>query len=70
MRKGDIATNLLGVCTPDMHFVYVLPGWQGFIADGRVLRDVINRIHGLKVPHAELGEQLPSNVIDDDEPNT
>ncbi|MFQ6650212.1 hypothetical protein Gotur_022177, partial [Gossypium turneri] len=26
-RKGDIATNMLGVCTPDMHFVYVLPGW-------------------------------------------
>ncbi|MFQ6667893.1 hypothetical protein Gotur_033755 [Gossypium turneri] len=25
-RKGDIATNMLGVCTPDMHFVYVLPG--------------------------------------------
>ncbi|MBA0609211.1 hypothetical protein Gotri_024322 [Gossypium trilobum] len=25
MRKGDIATNMLGVCTPDMHFVYVLP---------------------------------------------
>ncbi|MFQ6667776.1 hypothetical protein Gotur_033681, partial [Gossypium turneri] len=73
------------------------------IADGRVLRDVISRRHGLKVPHgkgyqpstleeffnmkhasarnviercfgidpieAELGEGLPSNVIDDDEPN-
>ncbi|MFQ6634757.1 hypothetical protein Gotur_011017 [Gossypium turneri] len=26
MRKGDIATNMLGVCTPVMHFVYVLPG--------------------------------------------
>ncbi|MBA0825126.1 hypothetical protein Goarm_021736 [Gossypium armourianum] len=25
MRKGDIARNMLGVCTPDMHFVYVLP---------------------------------------------
>ncbi|PPD72563.1 hypothetical protein GOBAR_DD30540 [Gossypium barbadense] len=29
MPKGDIATNMLGVCTPDMHFVYVLPGWEG-----------------------------------------
>ncbi|MFQ6640392.1 hypothetical protein Gotur_016726 [Gossypium turneri] len=28
-RKGDIATNMLGVCTPDMQFVYVLPGWEG-----------------------------------------
>ncbi|MFQ6650495.1 hypothetical protein Gotur_022410, partial [Gossypium turneri] len=133
-RKGDIAINMLGVCTPDMQFVYVLPGWEGFVADGRVLRDAISRRHGLKVPHgcyylvdarytncegflapfrgqryhlnvwrqgyqpstpaeffsmkhasarnviercfgidpieAELGEGLPSNVIDDDEPNT
>ncbi|MFQ6656633.1 hypothetical protein Gotur_026655 [Gossypium turneri] len=28
MRKGNIATNMLGVCTPDMHFVYVIPGWE------------------------------------------
>ncbi|MFQ6642581.1 hypothetical protein Gotur_018572 [Gossypium turneri] len=28
---------MLGVCTPDIHFVYVLPGWEGSIADGRVL---------------------------------
>ncbi|MBA0826069.1 hypothetical protein Goarm_010961, partial [Gossypium armourianum] len=25
-QKGYIATNMLGVCTPDMHFVYVLLG--------------------------------------------
>ncbi|PPD75345.1 hypothetical protein GOBAR_DD27733 [Gossypium barbadense] len=34
-RKGDIATNMLGVCTPEMQFVYVLPGWEGSVADGR-----------------------------------
>ncbi|PPE01701.1 hypothetical protein GOBAR_DD01283 [Gossypium barbadense] len=50
-RKGDIATNVLYVCTPDMQFVYVLPGWEGSVADGRVLRDAISRTHGLKVPH-------------------
>ncbi|KAJ8774298.1 hypothetical protein K2173_009729 [Erythroxylum novogranatense] len=50
-RKGDIATNMLGVCTPNMQFVYVLPGWEGSVADGRVLRDAITRRHGLKVPH-------------------
>ncbi|KAK5776625.1 hypothetical protein PVK06_044585 [Gossypium arboreum] len=50
-RKGDIVTNMLGVCTPDMQFVYVLPGWEGSVADGRVLRDAISRRHGLKVPH-------------------
>ncbi|MFQ6663541.1 hypothetical protein Gotur_031032 [Gossypium turneri] len=42
-QKGDIATNILGVCTPDMHFVYILLGWEGSVADGWVLRDVISR---------------------------
>ncbi|PPD76505.1 hypothetical protein GOBAR_DD26573 [Gossypium barbadense] len=42
---------MLGVCTPDMQFVYVLPSWEGFVPDGRVLRDAISRRHGLKVPH-------------------
>ncbi|PPD76897.1 hypothetical protein GOBAR_DD26187 [Gossypium barbadense] len=52
-RKGDIATNMLGVCTPEMQFVYVLPGWEGSVTDGRVLRDAISRRHGLKVPHGK-----------------
>ncbi|MFQ6645631.1 hypothetical protein Gotur_020448 [Gossypium turneri] len=34
MRKCDIAINMLGVCTHDMHFVYVLPDWKGSITDG------------------------------------
>ncbi|KAK5836062.1 hypothetical protein PVK06_011809 [Gossypium arboreum] len=46
---------MLGVCTPDMHFVYVLPGWKGSIANRRVLRDVISKRHGLKVPHVDAG---------------
>ncbi|XP_050226172.1 protein ALP1-like [Mercurialis annua] len=50
-RKGDIATNVLGACTSDMQFTYVLPGWEGSAADGRVLRDAISRRNGLKVPH-------------------
>ncbi|MFQ6634671.1 hypothetical protein Gotur_010512, partial [Gossypium turneri] len=52
-QKGDIATNMLGVCTPDMQFVYVLPGWEGSVADGRVLQDAISRRNGLKVPHGK-----------------
>ncbi|MBA0762988.1 hypothetical protein Gotri_012524, partial [Gossypium trilobum] len=42
---------MLGVCTPDMHFVYVIPSWENPVADGRVLRDAISRRHGLTVPH-------------------
>ncbi|KAG6515930.1 hypothetical protein ZIOFF_026376 [Zingiber officinale] len=49
-RKGRISTNVLGVCCPNMQFIYVLPGWEGSAHDGRVLRDVISRPHGLRVP--------------------
>ncbi|XVF88290.1 hypothetical protein PTKIN_Ptkin19aG0038300 [Pterospermum kingtungense] len=41
-RKGDIVTKVLGVCTPNMHFIYVLPGWKGSAVDGRMLRDAIS----------------------------
>ncbi|KAH7867009.1 hypothetical protein Vadar_027806 [Vaccinium darrowii] len=37
--------------TPNLQFTYVLLGGEGSIADGRVLRDAINRGHGLVVPH-------------------
>ncbi|KAG6470620.1 hypothetical protein ZIOFF_071697 [Zingiber officinale] len=33
-----------------MQFIYVLPGWEGSVHDGRVLRDAIIRPDGLKVP--------------------
>ena len=57
-RKGDIATNVLGVCAPDMQFVYVLPGWEGSAADGRVLRDAISRRNGLNVPQGKIFTKL------------
>ncbi|MFQ6643343.1 hypothetical protein Gotur_017485 [Gossypium turneri] len=44
---------MLGVCTPDMHFVYILPGWEGSVADGSVIRYAINRRHGLKISHGK-----------------
>nr|XP_043625400.1 uncharacterized protein LOC122596816 [Erigeron canadensis] len=49
-RKNDIGINVLGVCSQDMQFIYVLPRWEGSAADGRVLRDALVRPHGLKVP--------------------
>lgn len=49
-RKCEIVTNILGVCTQDMKFIYVLPGWEGNAHDSRVLRDAISRRNGLKVP--------------------
>ncbi|KAK0571848.1 hypothetical protein LWI29_000578 [Acer saccharum] len=49
-RKGEIATNVLGVCSRDMIFTFVLPGWEGSASDSRVLRDALSRPTGLKVP--------------------
>nr|KAJ0208032.1 hypothetical protein LSAT_V11C500244000 [Lactuca sativa] len=48
-RKNDIATNVLGVCSQDMQFIYVLPGWEGSAADSRVLRNALLRPNGLKI---------------------
>lgn len=52
-----------------MQFIYVLPGWEGSAADGRVLRDALLRPHGLKVPRPcyyleqALKESLPNSGI-------
>ncbi|KAA0067988.1 retrotransposon protein [Cucumis melo var. makuwa] len=49
-RKGEIATNVLGVCDTKGDFVYVLAGWEGSAADSRILRDAISRENELQVP--------------------
>ncbi|XP_054817801.1 protein ALP1-like [Prosopis cineraria] len=49
-RKGDITTNVLGVCSPNGEFIFVFPGWEGSITNSRVLRDAISRPNGFKVP--------------------
>ncbi|GAV62425.1 LOW QUALITY PROTEIN: DDE_4 domain-containing protein, partial [Cephalotus follicularis] len=36
-RKGEIATNVLAVCSPEMQFIYILSWWEGSAADSRVL---------------------------------
>ncbi len=52
-RKGNLAMNLLGVYSPNMQFIYMLPRWEGSAHDGRVLQDVISRPNGLKVPQGK-----------------
>ncbi|KAL2938127.1 putative nuclease HARBI1 [Bienertia sinuspersici] len=49
-RKGEISTNVLGVCTRDMQFVYDLPGWEGLAHDNRVLRDALSRKKSIESP--------------------
>ncbi|TYK14580.1 retrotransposon protein [Cucumis melo var. makuwa] len=46
-RKGDITTNVLGVCDTKGDFVYVLASWEGSAADSQILRDAISRENGL-----------------------
>ncbi|XP_039146764.1 uncharacterized protein LOC120284002 [Dioscorea cayenensis subsp. rotundata] len=29
-RKREIATNVLGVCSQELQFIYILPGWEGY----------------------------------------
>ncbi|XP_023740413.1 protein ALP1-like isoform X1 [Lactuca sativa] len=48
-RKGEITMNVLAACTPDMQFIYVLPGWEGSAADGRILRSAMLQENGLQV---------------------
>ncbi|TYK10882.1 putative nuclease HARBI1 [Cucumis melo var. makuwa] len=49
-RKGDITTNVLGVCSQNGEFIFVMPEWEGSASDSRVLRDAVSRPTGLKVP--------------------
>ncbi|KAG6419307.1 hypothetical protein SASPL_121523 [Salvia splendens] len=60
-RKGHIATNVLAVCDRNERFVYVLTGWEGSAADGRVLKDAISRENGLKVPIGVMSSSHNNN---------
>ncbi|KAL1549519.1 protein ANTAGONIST OF LIKE HETEROCHROMATIN PROTEIN 1-like isoform X1 [Salvia divinorum] len=64
-RKGQIATNTLAACDRNMRFTYVLPGWEGSAGDARVLRDAVNRRHGLRVPVGKyyLCDNGPENAV-------
>ncbi|MFQ6620189.1 hypothetical protein Gotur_000566, partial [Gossypium turneri] len=49
---------MLGVCTPNMHFVYILPGWEDYVVDGQVLPDVMSRRRGLKGYQPSTPEEI------------
>eukprot|EP00256_Glycine_max_P048851 XP_006603327.1 protein ALP1-like [Glycine max] len=49
-RKGDVSTNVLAACGPDLRFIYVLPGWEGSAGDSQVLRDALHRQNKLEIP--------------------
>jgi hypothetical protein len=47
-RKGQVSQNVLAVCSMDMRFLYILPGWEGSAPDTRVYEDA--RKTDFKVP--------------------
>ncbi|PWA84262.1 hypothetical protein CTI12_AA156340 [Artemisia annua] len=64
-RKGEICTNVLGECTRDLMFSYVLAGWEGSAAESRVLRDAISRPNGLKITREMSQDPLDNEVAMD-----
>mgnify|MGYP004717495379 CR=1 FL=1 len=62
-RKRSIETNVLGVCSPNIQFIYVLAGWEGSTYNGRVFRNTISRPNGLRVPQSKHALQylIPFN---------
>ncbi|KAL0552283.1 hypothetical protein IC582_011391 [Cucumis melo] len=57
-RKGDITTNVLGVCSQNGEFIFVMPEWEGSASDSRVLRDAVSQPTGLKVPKGKMMHSL------------
>ena len=48
-RKGTLSQKVLAVVTFDLQYCYVVPGWEGFAHDSRVLTDAVAN-HGYAVP--------------------
>ncbi|KAK9094120.1 hypothetical protein Scep_025589 [Stephania cephalantha] len=48
-KEGEISMNVMGACTRDKCFSYILPGWEGSATNGRILRDALTRPNGLVV---------------------
>ncbi|KAA0066606.1 putative nuclease HARBI1 [Cucumis melo var. makuwa] len=61
-RKGEVVTNVLGVCDTKGDFVFVLSRWEGSTADFRILRDAISRHNRPKVPKGEKDIIFQSGV--------
>ncbi|XP_038705743.1 uncharacterized protein LOC120001469 isoform X2 [Tripterygium wilfordii] len=41
-QSGFLSQNVLAACTFDMQFIFIYPGWEGSVADSRVLRAVLD----------------------------
>ncbi|WOL10795.1 protein ALP1-like [Canna indica] len=53
-RKPYPTQNVLVVVYFDLKFTYVLTGWKGSAHDALILRDALERPHGLRVPEGKF----------------
>ena len=49
-RKGNLSQNVMGLCSFDHKFQYVLAGWEGSTANSHVLASALSRSDQLVVP--------------------
>jgi hypothetical protein len=47
-QKGGLSQNVLAACSQDMHFTYILSGWEGSASDGHIFDDA--RWNNLTIP--------------------
>ena len=55
-RKGQVSQNILVACSMNMEFLYVLPGWEGSAADGRVFDNAQNEDFRIPNGHYYLAD--------------
>lgn len=48
-NQKEVTTNVLGVCSPNMQFIYVIHGCEGSSVDSIVLCEAIRKRGGFKV---------------------
>ena len=53
-RKGHPTQNVLAAVDFDLHFTYVLAGWEGSAHDATILADALDRDDGLVVPEGNF----------------
>ncbi|KAL8106144.1 hypothetical protein AgCh_029810 [Apium graveolens] len=67
-RKDYPTQNILGTCTFDLKFSYVLAGWEGTASDSRIIKNALTRNHCPKIPEGkyylvDAGFMLKSGLI-------
>nr|KYP40930.1 hypothetical protein KK1_037723 [Cajanus cajan] len=53
-RKGDVSTNVLGACDPNLRFIYVLLGWKGSVGESHLLLNALYYQNKLEIPTCNI----------------